>query len=236
MITTGSVRGKCCARHTGQSRRQPASTRSVAAPHDEQKRCRPCQLSSALPSASEVVRLDQAAHRNRAQIGHDEFLARFEHFGGLRLERDRESRRVAVEPEKDDLRRGAERARLRQREQRIANGARVLEDHRVAGDQIGTRVLILRERRERGGVRAPLARALERAIGVTETRLGAEIGARRHAIAPAGHRCWPGPAVLCHVEGSQSKRIRHAQTLRCARACEVGYPLALREARIATCP
>ena len=133
--------GESCARHTGQSRRQPASTRSVAAPHVEQKRCRPCQLSSALPSASggEMVRLDQAAHRDRAQIGHDEFLTRLEHFGGLRARAQLAYlRRVAAQPEKDDLCRGAKRARLRQREQRIANGARVLEDYRIASDQIGT--------------------------------------------------------------------------------------------------
>src|SRR2546430_4944106 len=154
----------------------------------------PIEQRLAFGERGEMVRLDQAAHRDRAQVRHDEFLARFEHFGGLRLERNRESRRVAAQPEKDDLRRAAERARLRQREQRIASGASVLEDYRVAGDQIGARVLVLRECRERRGIRAPLTRALDRALGVTETRLRAEIGARRHGIAPAGHRGSPGRA------------------------------------------
>jgi len=52
MIATGSVRGKCCVWHAGQSRRQPASTAWVAEPQFGQKRWRVCQLSSALPSAS----------------------------------------------------------------------------------------------------------------------------------------------------------------------------------------
>src|SRR6476619_8331631 len=36
MITTGSVRGKCCISHEGQSRRQPASTTMVGNPQFEQ--------------------------------------------------------------------------------------------------------------------------------------------------------------------------------------------------------
>ncbi len=36
MMTTGSVRGKCCPRQAGQSRRQPPSTTLVAAPQFEQ--------------------------------------------------------------------------------------------------------------------------------------------------------------------------------------------------------
>jgi hypothetical protein len=67
----------------------------------------PIEQRLAFGERSEVVRLDQAAHRDRAQIRHDEFLTRFERFGGLRLECNRESRRVPAQPEKDDLRRWA---------------------------------------------------------------------------------------------------------------------------------
>ena len=38
MITTGSVRGKCCAPQAGQSRRQPEATTVLAAPQLAQKR------------------------------------------------------------------------------------------------------------------------------------------------------------------------------------------------------
>ncbi len=52
MMTTGSVRGKCSTLQAGQARFQPASTMSVVAPQLEQKRCRACQCSIALASAS----------------------------------------------------------------------------------------------------------------------------------------------------------------------------------------
>src|SRR5262249_52611159 len=103
---------------------------------------------------------------------------------------------------------------------------------RVAGDEIGARVLVVRECRERRGIRAPLGRALERAFGVTETRLGPEIGARRHAIAPAGHRRWPGRAVPC----GRFTRQAHPRRPKHARPREVAYMLALREPGYATSP
>ena len=51
MITTGSVRGKCDARHSGQRRTQPADVTRVGEPHCAQKRCRACQSSSERASA-----------------------------------------------------------------------------------------------------------------------------------------------------------------------------------------
>ena len=51
MMTTGSVRGKCCALQFGQSRRQPASTVLVSVPQLAQKRCRACQCRIAFASA-----------------------------------------------------------------------------------------------------------------------------------------------------------------------------------------
>src|SRR4030095_3806621 len=104
MITTGSVRGKCCVRQDGQSRRQPPSTRLLAAPQFGQKRWRAWQPTSALPSAS-----------GGRGVG----------AGGM--EPAGESRRAVVEAEKDGLRRAAERARFRRREQRVVDLGALLQ-------------------------------------------------------------------------------------------------------------
>ena len=51
MMTTGSVRGKCDARQSGQRRTQPADATRVGDPHWAQKRCRVCQSISERASA-----------------------------------------------------------------------------------------------------------------------------------------------------------------------------------------
>ena len=51
MITTGSVRGKCEARQSGQRRTQPADATRVGEPHWAQKRWRACQSISERASA-----------------------------------------------------------------------------------------------------------------------------------------------------------------------------------------
>ena len=51
MMTTGSVRGKCDARQSGQRRTQPADATRVGDPHWAQKRCRACQSISERASA-----------------------------------------------------------------------------------------------------------------------------------------------------------------------------------------
>src|SRR5262249_22652081 len=139
----------------------------------------------------------------------------FEYLRGCRLERDRESRRVLAEAEENELRRAAKCARFCQCEQGIGKGGRFLENHQLAGDHIGARVRVVLQRRERRRVRAPLGRALDRAGGVTETRLGAEIGARRHGTAPAGHRRWPVGAVPCgrFTKQAHPQRAKHCAAL-----------------------
>src|SRR6516225_1236217 len=164
----------------------------------------PIEKRFALGERRQMLDLDQAANCDRAEIGDEEFVARLEHLRGRRVECDRESRRVLAEAEKNQFRGAAERARLCQCEQRIGKRGCLLEDHQLASNHIGARARIVLERRERSRIHASLGRALDRACGITETRLGAEIGAGGHGTAPAGIDV--GPAVLCHVEGSQSKR------------------------------
>ena len=83
MMTTGSVRGKCSTLQAGQARFQPASTMSVVTPQLEQKRCRACQCSIALASASggRCSGGDQALDRDRAQIDDEQIVARLQRFG-----------------------------------------------------------------------------------------------------------------------------------------------------------
>src|SRR6516164_9734829 len=164
----------------------------------------PVEERFALGEGRQMLGLDQAADRDRAEIGDDELVPCFEHLRGRRLECDRESRRLLAEAEKNQLRGAAKRARFCQCEQWIGKRGCLLEDHQLASNHIGARARIVLERRERSRIHASLGRALDRACGITETRLGAEIGAGGHGMAPAGIDV--GPAVLCHVEGSQSKR------------------------------
>src|SRR5215510_1034353 len=171
----------------------------------------PVEQRLAFGERRQMVGLDQATHRDRAQIGDDELVPCFEHLRGRPVERDRESRRVLAEAEKNEFRRAAERARVFQREQRIGKSGGFVEDHQLAGDHIGARVRVALQRRERRRVRAPFGRALDRACGVTETRLGAEIGAGRHGTAPAGHRRWPVGAVPCgrFTKQAHPQRAKH---------------------------
>src|SRR5262249_39201120 len=74
--------------------------------------CMPVEERLAFGERRQMVGLDQATHRDRAQIGDDELVPCFEHLRGRRLECDRESRRVLAEAEKNDLRRAARCARL----------------------------------------------------------------------------------------------------------------------------
>src|SRR5262252_8503415 len=134
----------------------------------------------------QMVGLDQATHRDRAQIGDDELVPCFEHLRGRRLECDRESRRLLAEAEKNQLRGAAKRARFCECEQWIGKRGCLLEDHQLASNHIGARARIVLERRERSRIHASLGRALDRACGITKARLGAEIGAGGHGTAPAG--------------------------------------------------
>jgi hypothetical protein len=79
--------------------------------------------------------------------------------------------------EEDRLGRRAERARLRQREQRVAQRRALLGDDQVAADDIGAGARAGRHGVNRGGVGAQLGGALEAAVGIAEEGFGAEIGA-----------------------------------------------------------
>ncbi len=68
MITTGSVRGKCDARHSGQRRTQPANSTRVGEPHCAQKRCRACQSISERASARIAASPPGKQRRQRARV------------------------------------------------------------------------------------------------------------------------------------------------------------------------
>src|SRR5262245_42433856 len=150
----------------------------------------PVEQCLAFGERRQMVGLDQATYRDRAQIGDDEFFVCFEGFRDRQLERDRESRRAPAQSKKHGFGGAAERARFCKCEQGIGNAGTLLEDHQLAGEEIDACVAVVLERRERGCVRASLACALDRACGIAEARLGAEIGARGHAMAPN--------SMLCH--------------------------------------
>ncbi len=121
MITTGSVRGKCSALQTGQSRRQPACVGSVAAPQlaTEAMARVPAEDRLGLGERRHVRGFDLALHRDGAQIDQLEIVARLQRLDRGRVDADAEARRVVEEPEKHHLARGAERARFVRRKQRI---------------------------------------------------------------------------------------------------------------------
>ena len=77
MMTTGSVRGKCCALQASHSRRQPAAAARVAAPQLAQKPWRACQASDRLGLAEHgrALRARPALHGDRAQIDQLEVVA-----------------------------------------------------------------------------------------------------------------------------------------------------------------
>ena len=151
MITTGSVRGKCCALQAGQSRRQPPCDTLVGAPQLEQKRCRACQCSSALAFGDrrQVVGVDQPLDRDRAQIGDDEVVARLQRLDALGIER-RSPKRPAPSsrPRKTVSSGRRQRARLGQREQRVEPARGLLQ----------RRPSRRRSRRRRRAGRAPARR------------------------------------------------------------------------------
>ena len=67
-----------------------------------------------------MLGVDHALHRDGAQIGDFQIVARLERLDRCRIEAEAEARRAVHEAEKHALARGAERARLGGREQRIA--------------------------------------------------------------------------------------------------------------------
>ena len=76
----------------------------------------------------QIVGADQALHRDAAQIGDFEIVARLQCFGRLRIEPKAETRRFVHHAEKDALAHRAERMGLGRRKQRIAHFTRLVTD------------------------------------------------------------------------------------------------------------
>ena len=96
---------KMLALQAGQSRFQPASTRSVGAPQFEQKRCRACQCSIALASASggrcsgatrPWIAIERRSMTTRS-------FARLQRLGACRRDADAETRRAVDQAEEHGL-------------------------------------------------------------------------------------------------------------------------------------
>ena len=96
MITTGSVRGKCCALQDGQSRRQPPRTglRRRAAIRTEAMPRMPAKQRLGFGERRQMLGIDQALHRDAAQIGELEVAARLQRFDGAGIKTEAESRRA----------------------------------------------------------------------------------------------------------------------------------------------
>src|SRR5262245_64103316 len=109
----------------------------------------PIEKRLAFRERRQMIDLDEALHRDRAQVDDDELVARLEGLGDMRLERDCEAGLTPAEAEKDDLGGATERARFWQCEQRIGNGGRGREGHLDGGDERGAGVPHLPNRRER---------------------------------------------------------------------------------------
>src|SRR5262249_61070104 len=97
----------------------------------------PIEKRLAFRERRQMIDLDEALHRDRAQVDDDELVARLEGLGDMRLERDCEAGRTPAEAEKDDLGGATERARFWQCEQRIGNGGGALEGSPGGGDGVG---------------------------------------------------------------------------------------------------
>ena len=145
MIATGSVRGKCSTLQAGQARFQPASTMSVLAPQFEQKRCRACQCSIALASASggRCSGVDKALDRDRAQIDDEQIVARLQRLGARLADAGAEARGAVEQAEEHRLGGRRERARLVRRERRIVQAVALLQHDQLAADDIGSRARVV---------------------------------------------------------------------------------------------
>jgi len=96
----------------------------------------PVQHGFCLGDRRQMVRLDQTLHGDRAQVGHEQVVARFQCFGrGLR-DAVAETAGAAEMPEEHRLGRRRERLRFRNREQRIVHRRALFHHDQVAADHI----------------------------------------------------------------------------------------------------
>ena len=182
MMTTGSVRGKCSASHDGQSRRQPACTdlRRRAAIRAEAMPRMPADKRLGFGKRRQMLGGDQALHRDRAQIGDFQIVARFERLDRLRVEPKTETRRAVNEAEKYAHLFAAERARLGGRKQRVGLFAVRFEHDEFAAGHIDAGARILGKLLQRRVVAAQCSGAIKRARRIAERRRRTKIRACAH--------------------------------------------------------
>ena len=143
MITTGSVRGKCCGL-AGRAIAPPAGLRPVCvgAPQLGQKRWRACQPSSALAFGErrQMLGATRPLHRDRAQVGDVQVVARLERLDRRRIERDARSGRAVDQAEEHGLARACRARAPRPSVNSGSSAAPVfLQHHHFAADHIGAR-------------------------------------------------------------------------------------------------
>ena len=80
----------------------------------------PAEQRLGLGERRQMLRRDHALHRDTAQVGELEVVARLQRLDGLGIETETEARGVVQQPEKHRLAHAAERARRGGREQRVA--------------------------------------------------------------------------------------------------------------------
>ena len=177
----------------------------------------------------QMLRLDQALHRNRAQIGDLQIVARLERLDRRRIEPQPEPRRVIHQAKKDVFMPAAERARFGRREQRIARRQCSLQHHHFAADDINAGARMLVEFLQCRGVAAQSGGAIEAARDIAKLRRRTEIGARGHdqqrplgitrplRAAAADGNCRRAPAAAIADRAGLAWR-RNRPTSRCRRA------------------
>ena len=139
-----------------------------------------------LGKGREMIRLDQALHGDRAQIGDEEIGAILQTLGGFGIERDAEAAGIAHQPEEHRLGGRRQRARLLRTEQRIGAIGGLAHHHEFAADRECACLRVCRARGEKSLVGAALGDARQNAVGVAEPWLRPEIRTVHHGT-PAGH-------------------------------------------------
>src|SRR5689334_19525548 len=141
----------------------------------------PMQHSLRLRDRGQVVGRDKALHRNRAQVGHMQFLPRLPTICCLSRNAMAEPRFSIEQPQEDHLRGGGERLRLAHAEEGLVYGRTFLHHDPIAAYDVDARLRITCQRSNGSRIDAEFCRAVDTAIGISETGFGAEIWARVHA-------------------------------------------------------
>ena len=174
MITTGSVRGKCSALQTGQSRRQPPCVTIVAALQLGQKRWRACQPRIGLASAS-------GGTCSAATAPCTAMVRRSRSFRSLRAfstsiaagSRPAPKRGAPCNKPRNTVSRGAPSSRASAGENSGSSGSsRCFQHHIIAADHIDAGPGVLAQRRELAIVAAEMCGAIEQAAGIGLARWG----------------------------------------------------------------